>query len=78
MVPTRTYLLDLPVEVGLARLKNPDRLDREPIEFHQRVRQGFLAEAAREPDRWVVLDATRPPEATAADVLTDLLAHLGA
>jgi dTMP kinase len=74
MVPDRTYLLDLPVEVGLGRLKDPDRLDREPIEFHRRVREGFRAEADREPERWRILDATHTPEQLAEAVLTDLRA----
>ncbi len=60
--PDLTLLLDLPPDVGLARLKDRDRLDREPLEFHRRIREGFLAEARLEPDRWVVLDATQPPE----------------
>ncbi|MCW5938101.1 MAG: dTMP kinase [Fimbriimonadaceae bacterium] len=61
--PDLTLLLDLDPAIGLGRLQNPDRLDREPIEFHMRVREGFLAEAAREPDRWVTIDASQHPEA---------------
>lgn len=57
--PDITLLLDLPPEQGLARIKSKDRLDSEPLEFHKRVRQGFLDEAAREPERWVILDATQ-------------------
>jgi dTMP kinase len=72
LVPDRTYLLDLPVEVGLGRLKDPDRLDREPIEFHRRVREGFRAEADREPERWRVLDATQTPEQLVEEILADL------
>ncbi|MFN3685116.1 MAG: dTMP kinase [Fimbriimonadaceae bacterium] len=62
LTPDLTFLLDLPPEIGLARLSDKDRLDREPLEFHRRIREGFLAEARREPHRWVVLDATQPPE----------------
>lgn len=62
LVPDLTLLLDLPAEQGLARLNDRDRLDREPLEFHQRVRQGFLDEAAREPERWVVFDARQDVE----------------
>jgi dTMP kinase len=69
LVPDLTLLLDLPVEVGLARLTDPDRLDREPIAFHQKVRAGFLAEAALEPGRWRTIDATQPPEVVAAECL---------
>ena len=59
--PDLTVLLDLPVEIGLAR-KNPDRQDRfeqEDIAFHQRVREGYLKLAAIEPQRWLVVDASR-------------------
>ena len=60
--PHRTFLLDLPPEVGLARFEGRDRLEREPPEFHRRVRQGYLELAMTEPERFVVLDATLPPE----------------
>jgi dTMP kinase len=61
-VPALTILLDLPAEEGLKRLSNKDRLDAEPLEFHQKVRQGFLEESKREPGRWAVLDASQAPE----------------
>ena len=60
--PYRTFLLDLPPEVGLARFEGRDRLEREPPEFHRRVRQGYLELAMAEPERFVVVDATLPPE----------------
>ncbi len=63
--PDLTLLFDLPVEVGLARLENPDRIDAEGIDFHQRVRDGFLAEAQQEPSRWQVIDAAQSPESVA-------------
>ncbi len=65
MMPNLTLLLDLPAEIGLARLHNPDRLDSEPLSFHQKVRDGFLSEAQREPQRWVVLDARQSQEQVA-------------
>lgn len=55
--PDMTFLLDLSPEVGLERIAKKDRLDSEPLEFHRRVRQGFLVEAARDPGRWRVLPA---------------------
>lgn len=60
--PDLTLLLDLPAEVGLSRLREKDRIDREPIEFHHRIRQGFLDEANRDSARWRVVDATRSAE----------------
>ncbi len=75
--PALTLLLDLPAEIGLARLESKDRLDREPLEFHQRVRDGFLAEAALEPGRWVVLDATLSPSEVADRVWAEVSSRLG-
>jgi dTMP kinase len=63
LAPNLTLLFDLPVEVGLRRLTSPDRMDAQPVEFHQRVRDGFLKEAAREPERWRTIDASQKPEA---------------
>lgn len=59
LVPTLTILLDLDPEIGLKRLTSKDRLDAEPIMFHRRVREGFLIEARREPNRWRIVDATK-------------------
>jgi dTMP kinase len=61
LMPDLTILLDLSPAAGLGRrARSADRLEAEPAEFHQRVRAGFLALASAEPDRYVVLDATRP------------------
>ena len=59
--PALTVLLDLPVEAGLARKKGEkrDRFEQEAIDFHRRVRQGYLTMAKKEPDRWLVVDATQ-------------------
>jgi len=62
LVPDLTILLDLPPVEGLGRReRSADRLEAEPAEFHQRVRAGFLALADAEPERYLVIDATRPP-----------------
>jgi len=58
--PELTLLLDVPAEAGLRRQTKGDRLDREPIAFHDRVRNGFLTEAHRDPGRWFIVDATQP------------------
>lgn len=76
LVPDRTFLLDLPPQVGLAR-QSPDaqnRLDRESLDFHERVRAGFLVVAAREPGRIHVLDAARPAAVVFDDLLKAVLA----
>lgn len=61
LMPALTVLLDLDPRVGLNRLTGePDRLERAGLAFHERARAAFLARAAAEPARWLVLDATRP------------------
>ena len=64
--PELVVLLDLPLEVARARqgrrAEAADRMEREADEFHQRVRRGFLDQAAEEPQRWFVLDASRPAD----------------
>ncbi len=66
LAPHLTILLDVPPETGLARKDHEsafggeDSIGGEPLEFHQRVRQGFLDLAQREPERIVVVDAALP------------------
>ncbi len=64
--PDMTFLLDLPAEVGIARKKNQaelDRMERESIDFHQRVVEGYRTLAGMYPDRIMKVDATLPKEA---------------
>ena len=56
LFPTLTIVLDLPAEVGLARLKKKDRLESEPLAFHERIRQEFLQLALLDPERYLVVD----------------------
>ena len=64
LVPDLTLLLDVDVETGLARRQQGggewNRLDAYQIEFHQRVREGYLELARQEPERWVLVDASQP------------------
>ena len=59
--PDLTVLLDMPVEVGLARknTRRQDRFEQETVAFHQRVRKGYLKMAATNPERWLVIDASQ-------------------
>lgn len=71
--PDLTLCLDLPVEVGLRRKSGGsgdawNRMEQREIDFHKRVRAGYLAMAEQDPGRWLVMDATRPPEAIQAMV----------
>ena len=58
--PHLTVVLDLAPEAGLGRFDERDRIEGQSLEFHQRVRQGFLDLAAADPDHYLVLDARAP------------------
>ena len=76
LVPALTLLLDLPVAAGLARRADAgggNRFDAESIEFHKRVRDGFLTLAQEEPGRWCVIDASQPFESVLATALEAVL-----
>jgi dTMP kinase len=64
--PDITFVLDLDAKTAHARMqqakRRPDRMEKEPIEFYERVRQGYRDIATREPKRVVLIDATKPPE----------------
>jgi dTMP kinase len=59
LFPTLTIVIDLPAEIGIGRLHNPDRLEAEPLAFHERVRQEFLQIARLDPERYLVVDGKR-------------------
>jgi dTMP kinase len=62
LTPDLTILLDMPAGAGLnRRTASADRLEAEPTDFHERVREGFLTQARAEPDRYLVLDAAERP-----------------
>jgi dTMP kinase len=67
--PDLTILLDMPPEAGLGRrTASADRLEAEPLDFHRRVRAGFLALSRAEPDRYLVIDASRQPEDVSEEI----------
>lgn len=73
LTPDLTLLFDLPVKQGLARrqkTRNQNRLDRESLSFHERVRRGFLALASKYPKRLKVLDGRSSTDIIAFDVQT--------
>jgi dTMP kinase len=78
--PDMTILLDLPVAAGLARKEAQaawTRFEAETLAFHERIREGYLALAAAEPDRWVCLDARKPPDQIADDIWQRVSHKLG-
>jgi dTMP kinase len=66
--PQLTVLLDVDPVVGLARFESPDRLEAEPLEFHQRVRDTFLRLAEADREHYLVIDGSLPAEQIAAAV----------
>lgn len=87
LVPGLTILLDCPVEIGLERSRkrlaaegktfSEGRFEQEEESFHQRVREGYLELAKRDPGRIKVVDAAAPPEAVAKAVRERVCKHLG-
>jgi dTMP kinase len=80
--PDLTFILDVPVEVGLARAaarrgsRAPDRFEAEDLKFHQDLRDAYKQIAAEDPQRCVLIDASPDPETVAAHVWTALRDHL--
>ena len=81
--PNLTLLLDVPVEVGLARAGQRgelDRFEREKQTFFEKVRDTYLQRAAAEPNRFCIIDASQPLEGVQADIkaaLKPFLARYG-
>ena len=64
-VPDLTVVLDIDPRVGLARAQDANRLESEPLGFHDDVRQAFLDFAAAAPHRYTVISAVPPPDEVA-------------
>jgi len=81
-LPDLTFVLDLPVEIALARLATRhsaaafDRFEELPVAFFKRVRAGYLELAAREPNRISVIDAAQSPEAISEMIWSRVEARL--
>ena len=64
LFPTLTIVIDLPAEIGLGRLKSKDRLEAQPLAFHERVRQEFLQISLLDPERYIIIDGNHSIEDT--------------
>ena len=75
LTPDITFVLDLSPEIGLSRQQqggvHRDRLDRESLESHQKVREGYLSVAKANPHRIKLIDATQSPDAVHAAILAE-------
>lgn len=82
LYPDLTLLLDIETEAGLRRKRSAggewNRLDAYDVAFHQRVRKGYLELAASEPSRWVIIDASQPPEVVQSAMRQAILARIHA
>jgi dTMP kinase len=84
IAPDLTILFDCPVEIGLSRAISPldskgireDRFEKESLDFHQRVRDGYAALAGQEPDRIRTISADRTVDAVAADVFSAVISRI--
>jgi dTMP kinase len=78
--PDITFLLDVDPEIGLQRRQDGggewNRLDAYQLQYHQRVRNGYLQMAAAEPERWSVVDASQPPDMVQSRIQEILLLFL--
>ena len=70
LFPTLTVIIDLPPQIGLARLKSKDRLESQPIAFHERVRQEFLQLAAVDPERYFIVNGNQSIEDTHTAIIS--------
>jgi dTMP kinase len=78
--PDLTFLLDLPVEVGLGRAwkrlerdqTREDRFEKEALEFHQRIREGYLTLARKEPHRILVMDGLKDEQTLHREIVSHL------
>jgi dTMP kinase len=70
LVPDLTFYVDVPVEIGLARRHRGEtnRLDQKDVEYHARVRNGYLELARAEPQRIIVIDGTRAIDVVQQDI----------
>ncbi|TME40216.1 MAG: dTMP kinase [Chloroflexi bacterium] len=78
--PDMTMLLDLPVEIGLARKHTQpgwNRFEAETLAFHERVRAAYRAMAHDDPQRWQCFDASRPPEELADHIWAAVAPRMG-
>ena len=81
VLPDLTIVMDVPTEVSLARLKQrasdlPDRMERENVDFYKKVRDGYLVLAKGMPERFIVVDGTKPEDAIEKKIWAEVQARL--
>lgn len=81
VMPDVTIVLDVPTKVSLSRLKQrasdlPDRMERENVDFYEKVRTGYLLLAKGMPQRFIVVDGTKSEDVIAKKIWTEVQARL--
>lgn len=81
ITPDLTFILDVPAEESMARVKRrisdlPDRMERENVDFYNKVREGYLLLARSLPNRFYVVDGTRELKVNQEDILKTVLEHI--
>lgn len=76
LIPQITFLIDLPVEVGLERLSKKDRIEEEAVEFHDRVRGAYLTLARENPERIKILDGTKSVENIHKEIVNIVMKYI--
>jgi len=74
--PNLTFIIDLPVRVGLKRLSKTDRIEKEREEFHIRVRSEYLKIAKEEPQRVKIIDGTKGVEEQTGEIVSAVHRYL--
>ncbi|ACB76606.1 dTMP kinase [Opitutus terrae] len=82
VMPDLTIVIDVPAEVGLARIRQrasdlPDRMERENIDFYKKVRDGYLVLAKGMADRFVVIDGTQTQDVVSKKIFAAVKERLG-
>ena len=81
VLPDLTVVIDVPTEIGLARLKQrasdlPDRMERENVDFYEKIRAGYLVLAKGMPERFIVIDGTKTEEVIAKKIWAEVQTRL--
>ena len=81
ITPDLTFILDVPAEVSIARVKRrvtdlPDRMEQENVDFYKKVREGYLLLARSLPERFHVVDGTREMRENQEDILKTVLENI--
>jgi dTMP kinase len=80
LTPDLTFLFDLDPEIGLQRRQEGggewNRLDAYQLQYHKRVRQGYLKMAREDPGRWYIIDANQSPDMVQSSIYSSFILYL--